>query len=188
MKSLSALYEYLGATLVLTMPAAVSLADWPGFEWGKTGVGPSFPSLDSLTRLGVNLPQFEVVMNALYNLHEESPPMYLEGGSLRETLRRILATHLMYFEERWDAVEMRDVQVTMFTSACVSEHTHTLTQYARTHRVDRMLSHTFPLSLQHPLIKPLCRSFTIVFPLSTPPLCLLVLCPFESLSPCTGED
>ena len=109
LKSLSALYEYLGASLVLTMPSAVALGGWPGFQWGQTGVGPSFPSLDSLVRLGVNLDQLEAVMNALYNLHDESPPMFLKDGSLRKTLRRTFATHIMYFEERWKAVEMRDV-------------------------------------------------------------------------------
>jgi hypothetical protein len=118
LKSLSALYEYLGASLVLTMPSAVALGGWPGFQWGQTGVGPSFPSLDSLVRLGVNLDQLEAVMNALYNLHDESPPMFLKDGSLRKTLRRTFATHIMYFEERWKAVEMRDVQV------CVRAHTH----------------------------------------------------------------
>ena len=87
MKSLSALYEYLGASLVLTMPSAVVLGGWPGFQWGQPGGGPSFPSLDSLVRLGVNLDQLETVMNALYNLHDESPPMFLEDASLRKTLR-----------------------------------------------------------------------------------------------------
>jgi hypothetical protein len=78
LKSLSALHEYLGASLVLTKPSAVVLVlgGWPGFQWGlqKTGVGPSFPSLDSFARLGVNLDQLEIGMNALYNLRDESPP------------------------------------------------------------------------------------------------------------------
>ena len=87
LKSLSALYEYLGDSLVLTMPSAVVLGGWPGFQWGQTGVGPSFPSIDSLVRLGVNLDQLETVMNALYNLYDESPPMFLEDASLRKTLR-----------------------------------------------------------------------------------------------------
>ena len=111
LETLSALYEYLGASLVLTMPSAVALAGWPAFEWGRTGVGPSFPQLSSLIRLGVNLPQLEIVINALYNLHDESPPMYLEGGALRSTLHTSLATQLMYYEERWQAVEMKVVQV-----------------------------------------------------------------------------
>ena len=118
LKSLSALYEYLGAVVVLTMPSAVALADWPAFEWGHTGVGPSFPSLDSLEILGVDMDQLQVVVNALYNLHAESPPMYLQGGALRKTLLRSLATQLMYYEERWNAVEMRVIQVKGSACAC----------------------------------------------------------------------
>ena len=37
-QSISALYDYLGATLVMTMPAAVALGGWPAFPWGQTGV------------------------------------------------------------------------------------------------------------------------------------------------------
>ena len=137
LKSLSALYEYLGAVLVLTMPSAVALADWPGFEWGRTGVGPSFPSLDSLEMLGVDLDQLQVVVNALYNLHAESPPMYLQGGALRKTLLRSFATQLMYYEERWHAVEMRAIQVLSNTT-----HTHT-----HTHTHTRTPAHTHSVSL-----------------------------------------
>ena len=122
--SLSALYEYLGATLVLTMPSAVALGvgGWPAFQWGQTGVGPSFPSLDVLLPFGVSLDQLEIVMNAMYNLHDESPPMFQKDGALRKTLRTTFATHLMYFEERWTAVEMRDVQVC--SRPCAHTHTH----------------------------------------------------------------
>ena len=133
LKSLSALYEYLGAVVVLTMPSAVALADWPAFEWGHTGVGPSFPSLDSLEIVGVDMDQLQVVVNALYTLHAESPPMYLQGGALRKTLLRSLATQLMYYEERWNAVEMRVIQVKGSACACSLSlslslsHTHTHT-------------------------------------------------------------
>ena len=34
-------------------------------------------------------------MSALYNLHNESPPMFLKDGSLCKTLRRTFATHVM---------------------------------------------------------------------------------------------
>ena len=121
--SLSALYEYLGATLVLTMPSAVALGvgGWPAFQWGQTGVGPSFPCLDALLPLGVSLDRLEIVMNAMYNLHDESPPMFQKDGALRKTLRTTFATHLMYFEERWTAVEMRDVQVC--SRPCARTHT-----------------------------------------------------------------
>ena len=87
--SLSALYEYLGATLVLTMPSAVALGvgGWPAFQWGQTGVGPSFPCLDALLPLGVSLDRLEIVMNAMYNLHDESPPMFQKDGALRSVKR-----------------------------------------------------------------------------------------------------
>jgi hypothetical protein len=134
--SLSALYEYLGATLVLTMPSAVALGGWSAFQWGQTGVGPSFPSLDVLLPFGVSLDQLEIVMNAMYNLHDESPPMFQKDGALRKTLRTTFATQLMYFEERWTAVEMRDVQVCLRPCA----HTHT-------HARPRAHTHTFPLSV-----------------------------------------
>ena len=62
------------------MPSAVILGGWPGFQWEQTGVGPSFPSLDFLVRLGVNLDQLQIVINAWYNLYDESPPMFLKDG------------------------------------------------------------------------------------------------------------
>ena len=76
-----------------------------------TGVGPVSPSLSSLLRLGVDLEQLEEVISVVYNLHDESPYMYLVSGALRPTLRIAFATHLMYFQERQTAAEMRDVQV-----------------------------------------------------------------------------
>ena len=49
-------------------------------------MGPSFPSLDVLLPFGVSLDQLEIVMNAMYNLHDESPPMFQKDGALRKIL------------------------------------------------------------------------------------------------------
>jgi hypothetical protein len=56
--------------------------------------------------------------------------MFLKDGSLRKTLGRTFATHLIYFEEHWKAVEMRDVQVC--ARAHTQAHTHTST-HTHTH-------------------------------------------------------
>jgi hypothetical protein len=122
LKSLSALFEYLGASLVLTMPSDVVLGVWPGFQWRQTGVGPSFPSLDSIVRLGVNLNQFEIVMNALYILHDENPPMFLKHEDLRKTLGGFMYAHIYMWQ--WRCATSR--------YACARSHTHTHT-HARTH-------------------------------------------------------
>ena len=109
--SVSALYEYLGANLVVTMPAAVALAGWTPFPWGQIGKGPSRPTLQSLESLGVRPTDLEGIIDVTFNLHAGSPPMYLQEGALRPTIRTAFASLVMYYDDRHQAAEVPRVQV-----------------------------------------------------------------------------
>ena len=109
--SVSALYEYLGANLVVTMPAAVALAGWTPFPWGQIGKGPSRPTLQSLESLGVRPTDLEGIIDVTFNLHAGSPPMYLQEGALRPTIRTAFASLVMYYDDRRQAAEVPCVQV-----------------------------------------------------------------------------
>ena len=109
--SVSALYEYLGANLVVTMPAAVALAGWTPFPWGQIGKGPSRPTLQSLESLGVRPTDLEGIIDVTFNLHAGSPPMYLQEGALRPTIRTAFASLVMYYDDRRQAAEVPRVQV-----------------------------------------------------------------------------
>ena len=109
--SVSALYEYLGANLVVTMPAAVALAGWTPFPWGQIGKGPSRPTLVSLESLGVRPTDLEGIIDVTFNLHAGSPPMYLQEGALRPTIRTAFASLVMYYDDRRQAAEVPRVQV-----------------------------------------------------------------------------
>ena len=109
--SVSALYEYLGANLVVTMPAAVALAGWTPFPWGQIGKGPSRPTLQSLESLGVRPTDLEGIIDGTFNLHAGSPPMYLQEGALRPTIRTAFASLVMYYDDRRQAAEVPCVQV-----------------------------------------------------------------------------
>lgn len=109
--SVSAMYDYMGAGLVLTIPGAVPLAGWPPVPWGQLGPGAQPACLDALSECGVHLPQLLLVMEEVFNLNDCSPPGFLEGGQMRGAVECAFATLLMYYEERFDAGEMHKVQV-----------------------------------------------------------------------------
>ena len=119
---ISALYEYLGATLVLTMPAGLVCAGWPAMPGGQTGYGSTPASLDSLKACAVDLAHLKAPIDKLFRLHEFSPPHFMEGGELRPAVEIAFATLIMYYEERCAAGEMRQVQVPLcwFHTMCLA--------------------------------------------------------------------
>ena len=109
LRDLSALWEYLEASLALCMPGALVLAGWDAPPWGQIGEGPSPPSLLALIHAGVNLEQLETYMDQLFSFNGNSPPMLQQKGHLRQMVRDATATLIMYFAERKQANEMSKV-------------------------------------------------------------------------------
>ena len=68
--SLSALYEYLGASVVLTLPAGLVLAGWTPMPWGQTGYGSTPATLECLIKCGVGMEDLDRVINKLFHLSE----------------------------------------------------------------------------------------------------------------------
>ena len=58
---------------------------------------------------GVDVIKLEKCMDSLFNLNTSSPPMLLQGGTVRSAVKAAFASLLMYYEERLNAGEMRDV-------------------------------------------------------------------------------
>ena len=107
---LSALWEYLNTRVSLTIPGLVVLAGWPPFPYGQLGKGPIHPTLDALT--GLSSECFERFIDTLFSFAETGgrhPPMLLRDGELRIMLRAVLATMIMYYEERFLNSEMHTV-------------------------------------------------------------------------------
>jgi hypothetical protein len=118
--SLSALYEYLGAALVLTLPAGLVLAGWQPMPWGQTGYGSAPATVQCLVMCGVKMEDLDLVIDNLFHLSDTSPPQYLKGGPMRPTIEADFATTVMYYKERVNAAEMRSVQV-ICLCVCVGE-------------------------------------------------------------------
>lgn len=118
--SLSALYEYLGACLVLTLPAGLVLAGWKPMPWGQTGYGSTPATLDALLKCGVKMEDLDLVIDNLFHLSDTSPAQYLKDGAMRPTIEAAFATAVMYYKDRVSAAEMRSVQV-ISLCACAGE-------------------------------------------------------------------
>jgi len=115
--SVSAMYDYMGARLVLTIAGAVVLAGWPALPWGQLGPGAQPASLDALVVCAVDLAQLMLVMDEIFNLHDESPIGFLSGGKMRGAVECAFATLIMYYGECCVAGEMHQVQVSVHTWA-----------------------------------------------------------------------
>ena len=76
------------------MPGAIVLAGWTYQFRGQLPKAPVHPSLKAL--VGESLPQLENMIDKLFSLHDRSPPMLLQGGSLRPMMHAMLATLIMY--------------------------------------------------------------------------------------------
>ena len=70
----AAVYEYVDASLALSMPGAIVLAGWAPFRWGTLGDGPAAPNLKELARgtPSVSIADLDKVINLLFNLDEVS--------------------------------------------------------------------------------------------------------------------
>ena len=53
------------------------------------------------------------MIDELFAFHDASPPMLLQGGHMRPMMHCILATMIMYYEERFIAHEMDSVLASM---------------------------------------------------------------------------
>ena len=113
---LSALWEYLDCRIGLVMVGSIPLTGWPPLPYGQTGDGPKHPTLRVLVVEGgggVDMARIEAVIDELFSFHDVSPPMLLHGGHMRPMMHSILATMIMYYEERFIAHEMDTVLSSM---------------------------------------------------------------------------
>ena len=99
LSSVSAMYDYMCARLVLTIAGAVVLAGWPALPWGQLGPGAQPACLDALLVCAVDLAQLMLVMDEIFNLHDESPIGFLSGGKMRGAVECAFATLIMYYGE-----------------------------------------------------------------------------------------
>jgi len=75
--SLSALWEYLNASLALCMSAAIVLGGWPALCWGLNGMGPVPATLVALEDNGVRPPdkdRLEDMIDTVFRIDSASPP------------------------------------------------------------------------------------------------------------------
>jgi hypothetical protein len=110
---LSCLWEYLQGRVALTIPGVLVLSGWPPFPYGHLGKGPQHSTLDAL--IGIPSESLETFINELFCFRpgKPHPPMLLIGGELRPMMRAIMATLLMYYEQRCLAEEMNTVSKAM---------------------------------------------------------------------------
>ena len=106
---LSALWEYLQARVALTIPGLVALAGWPTFPYGHLGKGPKHPTLAGL--IGVSEERLEAMIDFTFSFEQggQHPPMLLRDGHLRPMMRCVLATMIMYYQQRYE-VRPREMQ------------------------------------------------------------------------------
>ena len=110
---LSALWEYLDCRVGLVIVGSIPLSGWPPLPYGQTGDGPKHPTLRVLAAAGVDIARMESMIDELFSFHDASPPMLLHGGHMRKMMYVILATMIMYYEERFIAHEMDTVLASM---------------------------------------------------------------------------
>mmetsp|Transcript_32481 Transcript_32481/g.85251 ORF Transcript_32481/g.85251 Transcript_32481/m.85251 type:complete len:546 (-) Transcript_32481:630-2267(-) len=132
LEGISALWNYLTQKVGLTMPGAVVLAGWPAFPYGQTGMGPKHPTLRPLVEGGVSLARLDQFIDTLFDFHDETPPLLMVGGPCRPFMHIVLATMVMYYEERFAANEM---PATLYQMRVVYEKT----MVALTHRAHEVL-------------------------------------------------
>ena len=138
---MSALFEYLDTRVALTIPGAIVLAGWPPLPYGQTGMGPNHPSLSCIINVGTNpisLEVFEEFIDKLFSFHDASPPMLLQMGYMRPMMHHMLATLIMYYEERfkaremhWVLSQMRDVYEEVLSVSVHGEPHNTLIEWGR---------------------------------------------------------
>ena len=111
---LSALWEYIEAKDALVIVGSLPLAGWPPHPYGQTGPGPVHPTLKALISSGQSdLAKLDPMIDELFAFHDCSPPMLLLGGHMRPMMHAILATMIMYYEQRFKAHEMDQVSAIM---------------------------------------------------------------------------
>jgi hypothetical protein len=104
----SAFYEYIGADISLNMVSAIPLGGWDPLPWGHLGMGPRPATLEALVEVDARL--LERCCDDLFRIDSSSPPQLIMGGCLRPAVHAALATQIMYYEQRFDAGEMRVMQ------------------------------------------------------------------------------
>ena len=101
---ISALWEYMGASLGLCVPGNLVLAGWKaplgrGAD-GELGRGAVVPSLQPLRDAGIDAKRLDDYADLLFQLHDDMPEQLRKGGSLRPMIEACLASMIMYYEVR----------------------------------------------------------------------------------------
>jgi len=102
-----AFFEYLDASVSNGMPGAVVLSGWSPFPWGRSGKGPVPADLLALQEgAGINIESLTTVICVLFQIDDQSPPMFKKGGKLWDFVLWMFATQLMYYRERIDTLKI----------------------------------------------------------------------------------
>jgi hypothetical protein len=112
--SMSALWDYLDASLALCMAAAVVLGGWPALSWGRNGIGPVPATLVALEDDGFGPPdndRLENMIDTVFRIDSASPPGLMRDQRLRPMVHAAFASLVMYYVEREDADEMGLVRI-----------------------------------------------------------------------------
>ena len=109
MTKINTIWNYLDTRVALCIPGAIVLAGHDPLPYGQIGKGPAHPLLKPIIDMGPSLERLDMMINLLFSLYDDAPPMFHIGCPLRPMIHATFATLVMYYEERFKAGEMETV-------------------------------------------------------------------------------
>ena len=88
-------------------------------QWGTLRQGPFPPELSALEPMGVDMPQLNLLANAVLQIDSATHPDFHVGGRMRTLVNWVFATMIMYYPER--VLRAPDGSCTMLEMALVSQ-------------------------------------------------------------------